>query len=325
MLELRTLTPDVWALWRGLRLAALAEAPEAFGATLAEWSGPGDTEERWRARLTIPGARDLVALLDGRSVGMATGVQGDVEGSVGLISMWVSPEARGRGVGDRLMQAVEQWGLEQGATTLRLAVMPDNEQASALYERHGYADTGELGEPGPDGGPRERILAKRLRRVALRAMTAADVPLVLAIEEPAAIAGLAAVFPQDDHPFPREVVARRWLEEIDTPGIDCFVVTTGDAAAGFAAVRDAELLHFGVALEHWGTGLAQEAHDALLDVMRRRGVTRAWLRVFTGNGRGRAFYEKLGWSPTGERTRSTFPPQPELLRYERDLVEPAAG
>jgi hypothetical protein len=34
-----------------LRLAALAEAPAAFGSTLSDWSGPGDTEERWRARL----------------------------------------------------------------------------------------------------------------------------------------------------------------------------------------------------------------------------------------------------------------------------------
>lgn len=133
------------------------------------------------------------------------------------------------------------------------------------------------------------------------------------------MAGLAAVFSQDEHPFPRDDVARRWLEEIGTPGTDCFVVTAGVEAVGFAALRDDEFLHFGVAIEHWGTGLAQQAHDALLQQMRDRGVARAWLRVFTDNGRGRAFYEKLGWSPTGERTRSTFPPRPELLRYERDL------
>jgi hypothetical protein len=32
-------------------VAALAEAPGAFGSTLAEWTGPGDTEQRWRGRL----------------------------------------------------------------------------------------------------------------------------------------------------------------------------------------------------------------------------------------------------------------------------------
>lgn len=63
--------------------------------------------------------------------------------------------------------------------------------------------------------------------------------------------------------------------------------------------------------------------------MRVRGVQRAWLRVFTGNRRGRRFYERLGWEPTGDRTRSSFPPYPELLRYElpaqASAGEPASG
>jgi hypothetical protein len=50
--RLRVLTPDDWRLWRTLRLLALEESPEAFGATLAEWTGPGDAEDRWRGRLT---------------------------------------------------------------------------------------------------------------------------------------------------------------------------------------------------------------------------------------------------------------------------------
>lgn len=49
--EVVNVSPDSWRMWRELRLAALAEAPNAFGSTLAEWSGAGDTEQRWRARL----------------------------------------------------------------------------------------------------------------------------------------------------------------------------------------------------------------------------------------------------------------------------------
>lgn len=150
-------------------------------------------------------------------------------------------------------------------------------------------------------------------------MVDVDVPHVIAIQEPASIVGLASVFPQDQFPFPRDAVAERWHEEIATPGTDCHVVLDDDAMVGFAAARSDELLHFGIALERWGTGVSQQAHDALIGCMRIQGVARAWLRVFTGNGRGRAFYEKLGWRPTGELTRSTFAPHPELVHYELDL------
>ncbi|MCZ0991538.1 GNAT family N-acetyltransferase [Streptomyces diastatochromogenes] len=165
MIELHTLESDDWPLWRELRLAALAEAPYAFGSTLADWQGFGDREERWRARLSIPGAHDLVALLDGLPVGMASGVPGEEEDSVELISMWVNPVARGQGLGDYLIQAVERWASDRGARTLRLSVMPDNSKALALYERHGFMDTGEPGDLLSDGVRRERVMAKSLATV----------------------------------------------------------------------------------------------------------------------------------------------------------------
>ncbi|MFF3446721.1 GNAT family N-acetyltransferase [Streptomyces sp. NPDC002667] len=165
MLELRSLTSDDWPLWRDLRLAALSEAPYAFGSTLAQWQGAGDREERWRARLSIPGAHDLVALLDGLPVGIASGVPGEGPEDVELISMWVAPTARGKGVGDYLIRAVELWGAERGATTLRVSVMPDNRKATALYERHGFTDTNEPGDLLPDGAGRERVMAKALASV----------------------------------------------------------------------------------------------------------------------------------------------------------------
>ena len=151
-------------------------------------------------------------------------------------------------------------------------------------------------------------------------MTAGDVPEVLHVQEAGAVIGLAEVFPQDAYPFPRDAVAQRWLEEIATPGIDCLVVLHGSAVVGFAAVRDDEFLHFGIAVEHWGTGIAEHAHDAVLNRIRARGIEEAWLRVFAGNSRGRRFYERLGWSQTGERSRSAFPPYAELLHYQRDLT-----
>jgi ribosomal protein S18 acetylase RimI-like enzyme len=159
VIELRVLTPDDWRLWRELRQAALGEAPYAFGSRLADWQGEGDREERWRDRLSIPGLH-LVVLLDGQPVGMASGVpEGD--GVAELISMWVSPAARGHGAGDRLMSAVEQWARQSGAHTLKLAVSEGNEKAIALYQRSGFTDTGEW-ELMPDGVRRELIMEKKL-------------------------------------------------------------------------------------------------------------------------------------------------------------------
>ncbi|MFI9047379.1 GNAT family N-acetyltransferase [Streptomyces sp. NPDC053427] len=162
MTEMWVLGPDNWSVWRALRLAALAEAPNAFGSTLAEWQGDGDREERWRARLGIRDSHNVVAVLDGRPVGMVSGVPTQESGTAELISMWVSPPVRGQGVADRLIGEVERWAIQRCATRLRLSVMPDNPAAIAFYARHGFAGTAMVGDLAPDGGRREMVLAKPL-------------------------------------------------------------------------------------------------------------------------------------------------------------------
>jgi ribosomal protein S18 acetylase RimI-like enzyme len=151
------------------RLADLA-AVEARGAgrgavrvrsRLADWQGDGDREERWRARLGIPGSFNVVATLDGEPAGLASGVPA-AEGVAELISMWVSPAARGHGVGEHLVQAVARWAQRAGAGVLGLAVVPGNENAAALYRRNGFHLTGDLGDLMPDGVRREHIMAKDL-------------------------------------------------------------------------------------------------------------------------------------------------------------------
>jgi len=161
--EIRVLTPDDWPLWRALRHAALGEAPYAFGSRLAEWQGDGDLEDRWRVRLELPGSHNLVAYVDGEPVGMASGVPGeDDDGVVELISMWVSPGARRRGVGNALVREVERWARYVGARVIRLDVADGNHAATALYRRHGFGLTGELGDLMADGVRRERVMAKPL-------------------------------------------------------------------------------------------------------------------------------------------------------------------
>jgi ribosomal protein S18 acetylase RimI-like enzyme len=157
VIELRTVGPDDWLAWRELRLAALAEAPDAFGSTLAEWQD--ESEERWRARLAIPGSHNVLVVADDRPVGMASGVPDD--GRAELISMWVSPTARGMGVGNVLIAEIARWAAGR-ADALYLSVMPDNAAAIALYARNGFVDTGEPGDLLADGVRREIVMAKAL-------------------------------------------------------------------------------------------------------------------------------------------------------------------
>lgn len=159
-IALRRLTADDWDAWRPVRLAALAGAPEAFGSRLADWQDA--TEHRWRTRLSLPGALDLLAVEGDRPLGTASGVPDvDDPAHVELISMWVDPAARGRGVAGLLIEAIVRWAAEQGADDVRLSVMPDNDRARRTYERAGFAATDDPGDLLPDGR-RETVMRRDL-------------------------------------------------------------------------------------------------------------------------------------------------------------------
>jgi len=127
-----------WAVVRAVRLAALADSPDAFEAVLAEEETR--TEEEWRARVRAGGFR--LAWLDGEPVGLARGERHRDEHH--LVGVWISPAARGRGAAPALVDAVVGWAREQGASRLYLWVIGDNPAAHALYRRHGFLPTGRV-------------------------------------------------------------------------------------------------------------------------------------------------------------------------------------
>lgn len=139
--EVRMARPDEWPTVREIRLAALLDAPYAFGSTHAREIA--FVEADWRRRLGR--GVTFLALRDGRAVALAGGVHSDeADGAVDLISMWVHPSARGRRVGEALVTAVAGWASAQGAARLRLWVTEGNAPARRLYERCGFTPTGEL-------------------------------------------------------------------------------------------------------------------------------------------------------------------------------------
>ena len=149
----------------------------------------------------------------------------------------------------------------------------------------------------------------------VRDMTVDDLPALIELQQAGAVVGMAAVFPQDQHPFPRETILARWREELADPVIDIYAAVDNDGALiGFAATSGPELLHFGTAIETWGQGTAGELLGVIVPRLRRTGAEPT-LRVFADNRRARRFYEKHGWRPTGASSVSSFEPHPILLEY----------
>lgn len=151
-MEITRVGPADWETFRAVRLASLSESPEAFGSRHADWvDAPA---ERWQSRLTqVP--LTLVAQ-DGTTVlGVVSG-QPDGETWVELISMWVTPAARGTGLAGQLIDAVVRWAAEQDRKTY-LMVRSDNDRARTAYERAGFVDVGV-----PEGWPADEPPEQRM-------------------------------------------------------------------------------------------------------------------------------------------------------------------
>ena len=100
---------------------------------------------RGRRRRTL-----FVAEEDGRWLGVVGAFVRVDPREVQLISMWVDPGARGRGIARDLIRAVARWAQERGSTQVVLFVQEANEPAQQLYERAGFRPTGDRA-PAPAG------------------------------------------------------------------------------------------------------------------------------------------------------------------------------
>ena len=156
MTSIQPLKPGDWQRWRDIRLASLKTSPDAFGSTLAE--ALKRSQQSWIEQLEqLP---TYLAVLDEQDVGVARGVPNSENlHEAFLISMWVAPEARGKGVGGMLIAAVKDWAKEQGFLRLVLDVADENAAAIALYLSNGFSATGETGSL-PE--PRQHIREHRM-------------------------------------------------------------------------------------------------------------------------------------------------------------------
>jgi ribosomal protein S18 acetylase RimI-like enzyme len=163
MVGVRETVPGDWQALRDIRLEALRDAPSAFASSYACEAARG--EEHWRGRSSGGGmflayltevsqfsasqssasqssASQASAIQAREPAGLAGGYQVDPV-TVELVSMYVRPRGRGRGVGEALVAAVVGWAAARRATSVHLWVTETNAPARALYQRCGFALTGE--------------------------------------------------------------------------------------------------------------------------------------------------------------------------------------
>ncbi|MET8049510.1 GNAT family N-acetyltransferase [Streptosporangium sp. NPDC005286] len=159
--EVRRLTTEDWKTFRDVRLAALADAPEAFSSSLGREQAYD--EARWRAGMLPERGVKAVAVVEGRVAGVAGGwVPEDRGGAVEVYGMWVDPAARGAGVGALLVEEVVAWAAEHGHRRVELWVVDGNDGAARLYRRLGFEATGESEPHTNDPGVHERLMARVL-------------------------------------------------------------------------------------------------------------------------------------------------------------------
>ena len=141
VVDIREITQDDWQAMRDVRLAALREAPSAFGSTYAR-EAPF-TREQWLARISDRAVHYLAYV---EAIPEPAGIAGvfiEDDGSPEVVSMWVSPAARGQKVGQALIEATAGWARSRGYGALYLWVTESNAAAARLYERCGFTPTGE--------------------------------------------------------------------------------------------------------------------------------------------------------------------------------------
>jgi len=153
-MEIRPIRADEWLRWREARLRMLREEAAYFSTRYED--AVREPEEVWRAR-TAEAAEGTDKILfvaddDDRLLGVVGGFRRLDPLEVQLVSLWVDPKARGRGVARSLIRAVASWARERGARRIVLFVQEANAPGRALYARAGFRATGDR-EPVGAGRP----------------------------------------------------------------------------------------------------------------------------------------------------------------------------
>ncbi len=136
--RIRRLQAGDAALWRDLRLEALANHPEAYGSTHDDWAGRplSDFADR------LASGAVFGAFVGATLVG-STALDADGPGQGCLTAVYVQAPHRRKGIARLLLKAATKAAKRQRMTRLVLSVAEGNDAARRFYLAAGFRDIGQ--------------------------------------------------------------------------------------------------------------------------------------------------------------------------------------
>ncbi|WP_106498033.1 GNAT family N-acetyltransferase [Lentibacillus sp. Marseille-P4043] len=140
-MDIRTLNVADAQSYRSLRVEALLDSPEAFVTTYEEEMSKKDPIHETATKLKHKNSIHFGAFKKEKLVGTVT-LQLETfkktKHKAHLLAMYVSPDARGMGIGRALLTETINKAKELGIEQLQLTVVSNNEAAKTLYTQCGF-------------------------------------------------------------------------------------------------------------------------------------------------------------------------------------------
>jgi GNAT superfamily N-acetyltransferase len=146
--------------------------------------------------------------------------------------------------------------------------------------------------------------------------------VLLAIQREASVVAFAHVYPPERYPYPDDAVREVWSEALSDPEVEVYVAEVDGVPAGAVSVGNGFLSTLYVLPAYQGTGVGSALHDLALERLGAQGLREARLWTLERNDSGRRFYERRGWSLTGETRVVPYLPNPLDVQYARPLDPP---
>ncbi|MBN1429551.1 MAG: GNAT family N-acetyltransferase [Anaerolineae bacterium] len=142
VIDIRPAQETDYQTYRELRLEALRNHPEAFGADYA--ANAEQPMTFWTERLRSLGSNNMIyfAVHNEALVGMGGIYRGNsqkTQHSATIVSVYVQPEWRGLKIAEGLVFRCIEWGRTQRAAIVKLTVSATNTTAIRVYSRCGFA------------------------------------------------------------------------------------------------------------------------------------------------------------------------------------------